>query len=32
MDRLQKADFKNHHRARNIFLNAISKVEYEKNH
>ena len=30
MDRQQKADFKNHHRARNIFLNAISKVEYEK--
>ena len=30
MDRQQKVDFKNHHRARNIFLNAISKVEYEK--
>ena len=30
MDRQQKADFKNHHRARNIFLNAISKMEYEK--
>ena len=30
MDRQQKDGFKNHHRARNIFLNAISKMEYEK--
>ena len=30
MDRQQKAYFKNHHRARNIFLNVISKMEYEK--
>ena len=26
MDKQQKLDFKNHHRARNIFLNAISKT------
>ena len=30
MDRQQKANFKNHHKARNIFLNAISKMEYKK--
>ena len=30
MDRQQKVDFKNHHRARNIFINVISKMEYEK--
>jgi hypothetical protein len=30
MDKTQKADFKNHHKSRNILLNAISKMEYEK--
>ena len=30
MDKQQKTDFKNPHKARNIMLNAISKMEYEK--
>ena len=30
MDKQHKADFKNHHKAKNILLNAISKMEYEK--
>ena len=30
MDKPQKIEFLNHHRARNILLNAISKMEYEK--
>ena len=30
MDAQQRREFKNHHRARNIMLNAISKIEYEK--
>src|ERR1051325_145675 len=30
MDKTQKTEFKNHHKARNILLSAISKIEYEK--
>src|ERR1051325_3450529 len=30
MEKQQKIDYKNHHKARSILLSAISKMEYEK--